>query len=135
MQPDGKSIYVGGNFSNVGSLGCPSVCRLDVEKAQWNTIAMGIGGSVYDLAVTNEQVIAAGDLTVDNTPTAVATMQNQGSSWSAMSQQDTMSSMGTVKAVLSGPNKEAIVAGRNETSGFLGTWDGQTYSNIGKLDP
>lgn len=95
---------------------------------------MGIGGSVYDLAVTNEQVIAAGDLTVDHTPTAVATMQTQGTSWSAMSQQDTTASIGTVRAVLSGPNKEAIVAGRNETASFLGTWDGQTYSNIGKLE-
>ncbi|KAI9323395.1 cortical protein marker for cell polarity-domain-containing protein [Dichotomocladium elegans] len=125
-QPDGTAIYIGGNFSSVGSLSCPSVCKLNTQTNQWNAVALGISGEVYDLAVNNDQIIAVGDISVGSTRTAVARMDTQGNTWTAMS----MGSTGIPTAVLSGLNQEAVVAGRNETSSFLATWDGSQFSSL-----
>ncbi|KAI9264062.1 cortical protein marker for cell polarity-domain-containing protein [Phascolomyces articulosus] len=130
-QPDGNAIFIGGDFTSVGSMHCTSVCKLDTQTRQWNEVAPGITGQVYDIAVANNQVTVVGDIAVNNNPTFAARTQDS-SSWTAMSASDAIT--GTPTAVLNGPS-DVIVAGSNGSAGYLGTWDGHQFSSIAQLGP
>ncbi|KAI8150283.1 cortical protein marker for cell polarity-domain-containing protein [Fennellomyces sp. T-0311] len=127
-QPDGNAVFIGGNFSMVGSMQCSSVCKLDTQTRQWNEVTSGISGQVYDIAVANNQITVVGDIAINNSPTYAA--RTQGNSWSAMSDQLS----GVPTAVLNGPS-EVIVAGSDGNAGYVGTWDGNHFSSIAQLGP
>ncbi|KAG2219729.1 hypothetical protein INT45_007768 [Circinella minor] len=137
-QPDGNAIFIGGDFTFVGSsLHCSSVCKLDTQTRQWNEVAPGMTGQVHDIAVANNQITVVGDITVDNNPTYAAQVSqddssSSSSSWVPMSASDTVA--GTPTAVLNGPS-DVIVAGSNGSGGYLGTWDGHQFSNMANLGP
>lgn len=84
---------------------------MDTQARQWNNVALGISGHVYDLAVTQNQVTAVGDISINNNPTRIARMQSQGNLWTAMSLDAETSNIGIPTAVLNGPDN-VIVAGR-----------------------
>ena len=134
-QPDGNAIFIGGDFAFVGSsMHCSSICKLDTQTRQWNQVAPGITGQVRDIAVANNQVTVVGDIAVDSNPTFAAQVSQDGSSsssnsWVVMSASDAVT--GTATAVLNGPS-DVIVAGSNGSAGYIGTWDGRQFSNIGK---
>lgn len=104
-------MYIAGNFTNVGSLNCPSVCKLDTELLQWNLIANGISGHAYDLMVNNDELVVVGDITVNNQPASVAQIASQASTWTAKSFGTSQGSFGTPTVILEGPD-QMIIGGR-----------------------
>jgi hypothetical protein len=46
--PDGTGILVGGRFTHVGSLPCPSLCLLDTKSLQWSSVGANVSGTVLD---------------------------------------------------------------------------------------
>lgn len=46
--PDGTGILVGGRFTHVGSLSCPSLCLLDTRSLQWRSLGTNVSGEISD---------------------------------------------------------------------------------------
>jgi hypothetical protein len=46
--PDGTGILVGGRFTHVGSLSCPSLCLLDTRSLQWRSLGTNVSGEILD---------------------------------------------------------------------------------------
>jgi hypothetical protein len=73
-QPDSTNIYVGGDFSEAGSLPCATLCYYDASVQQWNTPGLGLEGTITAMFwSSNSELIIAGDLTVGGNRTTMAT--------------------------------------------------------------
>ncbi|KAF7731991.1 hypothetical protein EC973_007096 [Apophysomyces ossiformis] len=133
IQDDGQRVYIGGNFSSVGSLDCGSVCAFDTRTRQWDRVAQGLDGTVYALTVTGDRILAMGDLNINGQAAYIAQLNSRGV-W-ATSLAGNAGVKGIPTAALDAPG-QTIIAGSNGTSAYLGMWDGQSYTSLGsKLGP
>ncbi|KAI8381043.1 cortical protein marker for cell polarity-domain-containing protein [Radiomyces spectabilis] len=130
LRSDGKALFIGGNFSLAGSLACAAVCTLDTNTRQWNMVAQGMTGHVRDLTISGGQMTAVGALTVNDQPTYIAKLPDQAATWISYWPQTT-ATFGVPTTVLGGPNQAVIVAGSNASMGYLGSWDGQQFTDLG----
>ncbi|TKA23058.1 hypothetical protein B0A50_07374 [Salinomyces thailandicus] len=74
VQPNSAHVYVGGSFASAGSLPCATLCYYDVNAEQWNTPASGLGGTITNMIWSSKnELIIAGNLTVDGNTTTMAT--------------------------------------------------------------
>lgn len=77
-QPDSSAVYVGGNFDEAGSLPCPTLCYYDASTQQWNTPGLGLSGTITAMFwASKDDLIIAGDLTVGNNKTTMATYDSR----------------------------------------------------------
>ena len=126
-------VYVGGSFDTAGSLGCPSVCIF--ENGAWNPPGSGLTGSVTSLTWQGtDRLLAAGNLTVSNNATSLATYDTTKSQWTALS--GAAESIPGPVTALASANKDASsfwVAGQSKNnSAFLVKYDGNSnsYSSV-----
>ena len=131
-RPNSDQVYVGGSFETAGSLGCPAVCMF--ESQRWNQPGTNLGGSVAAFAWQgSNKLLAGGNLTVDNSPTTLATYDTKSSQWSALNGAS-RDVPGPVTA-LSPANDDASqfwVAGKsNNGSAFLLKYDGSNFNSVG----
>ncbi|KAI9014562.1 cortical protein marker for cell polarity-domain-containing protein [Phycomyces nitens] len=131
IQVNGNSniVNVAGNFSLAGSLECPSVCSLNTNTLQWDKVAQGLQGQVYDMTTFDGRMIVVGDLQVNNQHTFIAEIRDQSSTWAVPADMQS-TELGIPTTLLSMP-KKVLIAGSNSTSGYLGTWDGTKYTDLG----
>ena len=124
-------IYVGGNFATAGSLGCPAVCVF--RNGAWNQPGNGLGGIVSAFAWQgNDQLLVAGNLTINNNATTLATYDTSKTEWTALDGANNVP--GPVTAL--GPADDAAskfwVAGKSANgSAFLMKYDGSQFKSIG----
>lgn len=82
-RPNSGQVYVGGSFETAGSLGCPAVCTF--ENQRWNQAGTNLRGSVAAFAWQgSNKLLAGGNLTVDGSPTTLATYDTKALSWTAL---------------------------------------------------
>ena len=134
LRPDTAQVYVGGNFQTAGSLGCPSVCIF--ENGQWSQPGSRLGGSVGALVWQGrDNLLAGGNLTVDNNPTSLAKYDTKKQQWTALDRAGS-DVPGPVTAL--SPANDAVsqfwVAGTSRNgSAFIMKYDGSKFKPIGTL--
>jgi hypothetical protein len=117
--PDGKRLLIGGKFSKVGILDCDAVCVIDPITRQWNPVALGLTGVVYDMITTsNGQVTVVGDLNVQNQPAAaIASVSDSSSTWSL--NLNTNQLAGTPITAVNSIDNQIIVAGTRYVNNII----------------
>jgi hypothetical protein len=125
-QADGKSIYVGGNFSYAGLLNCNSICLLSTDTRQWNQVNQAISGDIQDMAVDdNGMVTIVGDLHLGNTKTTLASLNKSTNTWQPAPKDI---SIGTLNAILQENGANYLVAGKTSSNAtYIGSWNGQGF--------
>ena len=130
--PNSAQVYVGGSFETAGSLDCPAVCTF--ENQRWNQPGTNLGGSVAAFAWQgSNKLLAGGNLTVDNSPTTLATYDTKKSQWAAL-RGASNSVPGPVTALSPATNdaSQFWVAGKNANgSAFLLKYDGSSFTSVG----
>lgn len=84
VRPSSTQIFVGGDFSSAGSLGCSTVCMFDTSSGQWSNPGTGIGGVATAFTWASDRtLIVGGNLTVNGNDTAVASYDAKKQTWSS----------------------------------------------------
>ncbi|KAG0163868.1 hypothetical protein DFQ30_010841 [Apophysomyces sp. BC1015] len=109
VQDDGRAIYIGGNFSSVGSLNCASVCAFDTRTRQWDRVAQGLDGIVHAITTSNNQIMAVGNLSLNGRPTYIAQLNNRGFWTASLARSSAVAGVPT--AALAAPS-QTVIAGR-----------------------
>ncbi|KAI5288938.1 hypothetical protein KEM54_004656 [Ascosphaera aggregata] len=78
-----SDVYVGGRFDAAGGLPCPSVCLYQMDQQSWSRPGAGLDGTVNVLKWANSTLIAAGNLTVNDQKTYIATYSMKKQEWVA----------------------------------------------------
>ncbi|KAL7326618.1 hypothetical protein PS15p_208924 [Mucor circinelloides] len=141
IHPDGKRIVIGGQFTRVGSFDCDAVCVMDPRIRQWNTLALGLSGTIYDIVTfagqDGQRLTAVGDLKIQGNPTHVATLSNTDTFWTTQSNTDAVPGVPTM--AVNGLESDILIAGQhnNNNSYFVGsvTTDGPFASLEANLGP
>ncbi len=131
VRPNNPEIYVGGNFATAGSLGCPAVCVF--RNGAWNQPGNELGGSVSTFTWQgNNQLLAGGNLTINNNATTLAIYDTSTTKWTAL---DAASDVPGPVTALGPANNDAShfwVAGKSSNgSAFLMKYDGSQFTSIG----
>ncbi|PKS10492.1 hypothetical protein jhhlp_002244 [Lomentospora prolificans] len=83
IQPQTGLVFVGGSFSQAGSLPCSGICVYNAEQAQWQQPGVNIQGTVHSLIWTSDTtLVAAGSLAVNETvSTSLAIYSSETQTW------------------------------------------------------
>lgn len=132
-RPDSDDIYVGGDFTDAGSLDCPGVCAY--SQMQWNRPGTGLSGVTNAMLWTSTNTLVVGGLLeLNGANVSLATYDVKAQSWSITS--DETHFPGPVTALTAG-NKDSShiwAAGRAANgSTFLVKHDGQAWVAIGDV--
>ena len=131
VKPNNPEIYVGGNFSTAGSLGCPAVCVF--RNGVWNQPGNGLGGSVSAFAWQgNNQLLAGGNLTINDNATVLATYDTSKTEWKALDAASAVPGPVTAIGPANNDASEFWVAGKSTNgSAFLMKYAGNQFTSIG----
>lgn len=131
VRPNKPEIYVGGNFATAGSLGCPAVCVF--RNGQWNQPGNELGGSVSAFTWQgNDQLLAGGNLTVNNNATTLATYDTSKTQWKALTAASDVPGPVTALGPANIDASKFWVAGKSPNgSAFLMYYDGSHFKSIG----
>ncbi|GAD97268.1 cellular morphogenesis protein (Rax2), putative [Paecilomyces variotii No. 5] len=137
-RPSSSEVYVGGEFDSAGELPCPSVCFYDTSANSWSRPGFGIGGVVSTLKwVNNDKLLVAGNLTVSNNRSMVATYNTKDQSWTSMNgtSADDIPGPVTVLSPASDDVSQIWLAGKSSTNGssFLIYYDGNNFHTVGNV--
>ncbi|PGH18931.1 hypothetical protein AJ80_04258 [Polytolypa hystricis UAMH7299] len=134
-RPDTSEVYVGGQFESARSLPCPSVCNYQTESNQWIRPGDGLRGTVSVLRWSNkENLIAAGNLTVNGNSAMLASYDTEAQTWSAFNVNSTIP--GPVTALCPAREDGSLfwIAGETSSgSSFITFYDGSTFHLIDNL--
>ncbi|MGH7942024.1 MAG: hypothetical protein ACREFR_13235 [Limisphaerales bacterium] len=136
----GGSMYVGGNFTGIGSVhGLVSASNIAVynySTGTWSALGSGANGTVSAILVTNGVVYVGGSFTSAGGVAANGIAEWNGSTWSALGNGLTNSSgAGTVNALATSGN--TLYAGGTFTNADgayaagVAAWNGSTWPGLG----
>ena len=81
VRPSSTDVYVGGNFTGAGGLGCNGLCEF--SNGQWSRPGSGFEGDVAALLWQgNDQVLVAGNVSVSGNRSSLATYDASKQTWS-----------------------------------------------------
>ncbi|KAL9538674.1 hypothetical protein MBANPS3_010757 [Mucor bainieri] len=127
-QGDGKSVYVGGDFSFAGMLNCDGLCVLSLDTRQWTQPNQGISGTVNDMYIddTTRLLTVVGNLTVNqNTPTSLASLDTSSNTatWTAAPFNEQYT---TPSALLYDSDNQFLLTGSKDNATWVAKWDGHS---------
>ena len=130
VRPNKPEIYVGGNFVTAGSLGCPAVCVF--RNGAWNQPGTELGGSVSAFTWQgNDQLLAGGNLTINNNATTLATYDTSKTKWKALTAANNVPGPVTALGPSTNDASKFWVAGKcTNGSAFLMYYDGSHFRSI-----
>jgi hypothetical protein len=137
VRPSSTEVYFGGVFDAAGALPCPAVCVWDTSDGQWSRPGVDMQGSVTSLQwASDDQLIAAGNLTIGNNQTMVATYDTSSQKWSSVDGASPSEIPGAISAF--GPAATDMsaywIAGQaSNGSTFLMEYDGSKFNSAGQL--
>lgn len=81
VRPDTSDVYVGGSFDTAGSLGCSAVCIYSTSSRQWTRPGTNLAGTTNNMVwVTNDNLVAGGNFTINATATTPLVTYTAGAS-------------------------------------------------------
>lgn len=137
VRPSSTEVYFGGVFDAAGALPCPAVCVWDTSDGQWSRPGVDMQGSVTSLQwASDDQLIAAGNLTIGSNQTMIATYDTSSQVWSSVDGASPSEIPGAISAF--GPAATDIssywIAGQaSNGSTFLMEYDGSKFNSAGQL--
>ncbi|KAK3497731.1 cortical protein marker for cell polarity-domain-containing protein [Neurospora hispaniola] len=131
-------VYVGGSFTQAGSLDCPGVCFFSTSSSQWQQAGQNLGGTVNTLLWVDENLLlAGGNLTINNTASAyLATYDPKTLVWDAYP--DAGQLPGPVEVLTAGTsdNKQIWVSGTSSNGSVYlmksEKDDGSSWHSVGQ---
>ncbi|KAG7292081.1 hypothetical protein NEMBOFW57_002113 [Staphylotrichum longicolle] len=119
VRSSSKDVYVGGSFTQAGSLDCPGVCFFSTTASQWNQAGRNLEGDVATLMwATDTILVAGGNLTINSTtPTFLARYDTTKQSWDAYPGAAQLPGPVTVLTAGAGDGGEVWAAGTSATDG------------------
>jgi hypothetical protein len=134
-RPDTTEVYVGGSFDLAGSLDCTAVCMYESTTSQWTRLGKSVEGTVSALAwETKDKMLVAGNLTVGNYETTMATYDAKTNQWTEVD--GAASIPGPITALCQGSSDATHywVAGQSTNgSSFLIKYDGSQFIPVGDV--
>lgn len=136
-RPESGQVYVGGHFTSAGSLPCPGVCYYEMSVNQWSRPGAGLQGDVAELLwATDKKLIVAGNLTVGNNDTMLATYDTSSQVWKSTEGASAPNIPGPITAICAATEDASRmwVAGQSSNgSSFLIRYDGSDYLSVGSI--
>lgn len=134
-RPGSKDVYLGGHFDGGGGYPCPNVCIFDPALGQYSRPGTSLGGTVVELKwISENELVAVGDLQVDGSNTAAATYHVKKDTWKALDGTSTIP--GTVTAFTPANQDISVfwIAGQTSNgSAFLANYDGSSLQTVGDV--
>ncbi|QIW96436.1 hypothetical protein AMS68_001954 [Peltaster fructicola] len=132
-QPSTASMYVGGQFSNAGSLSCPVLCVYDTNAKNWNAPASGLSGTIGSMIWTSgTQLVIAGNFSINGDQTMMATYDTSALKYTAFTGASGL--QGPIGAITAGDSqyKTWFVAGTSSTNGstYLAKYNNGAWTTI-----
>lgn len=129
-QPSQDNIFVGGSFTQAGSLPCSGVCIYGPQENSWTQPGVNVEGEVHCMTWTSDTVLAVGgSLTVNGSAdTPLATYNTETQAWDTYPGSDEIP--GTVDAMTLGSSdgKQLWIAGHaDDDSTFIMKYDGSKW--------
>jgi len=130
-RPNTADVYVGGSFSEAGSLSCPTVCVF--SASQWDPPGTGLGG-VANVMVWGSQntLVVGGALSVNGGNVSLATYNVKAQNWTASVGASSIPGPVTALAAANSDASQLWVAGTaTNGSAFLMKFDGKNWNSVG----
>ncbi|KAI8997104.1 cortical protein marker for cell polarity-domain-containing protein [Pilobolus umbonatus] len=125
--PNGKYVYVAGNFSYAGLLNCNSICALSTDIRQWTSITQELQGTITDMEVEGSDIILIGELSVNNQKTYSTVLKNTEGVWSTERLDDIP---GIPSTLLRQGSGEYLISGESGNELFIGTWNKEQFTPL-----
>ncbi|KAF2224972.1 cortical protein marker for cell polarity-domain-containing protein [Elsinoe ampelina] len=138
VQPNSANVYVGGNFSQAGSLSCPSLCMYDSAGSQWMTPGTDLSGVVTAMTwASDTRLVLAGNLTAGGNITTMVNYDSRAQTFSSFPNANSLPGPVTALTPATGDYNQFWVAGTatSNNSVFLQKYDGQNWIPVGGLGP
>ncbi|PSK60523.1 hypothetical protein B9Z65_673 [Elsinoe australis] len=136
VQPNSANVYVGGNFSQAGSLSCPSLCMYDSAGSQWMTPGTDLSGVVSTMTwASDTRLVLAGNLTAGGNRTTMVNYDSRAQTFSSFPGANSLPGPVTALTPATGDYNQFWVAGTatNNNSAYLQKYDGQNWVAVGGL--
>ncbi|KAB8299198.1 hypothetical protein EYC80_001294 [Monilinia laxa] len=128
-------LYVGGSFTQAGSLDCPGVCLFTASAAQWNRPGTNLEGTVNTMLwASDTSLVVGGLLSVDGVNVSLATYDTKAQTWAAADGADAIP--GTVTSLVpatSDVSQYWIAGTANNGSVFIMKYDGTNWNSVGNV--
>ena len=137
-QPSSSSVFVGGSFSEAGSLSCEALCIYDTSTEQWNVPGVGLGGTITSMFWSSKtQLIISGDLTLGSNQTTMATYDAKKREFTQYTGAGSLPGPITVLSPANGQYNEFWAAGLATENGsaFLSKFADDRWTGVGGLGP
>ncbi|KAJ9625932.1 hypothetical protein H2203_004701 [Taxawa tesnikishii (nom. ined.)] len=135
-QPNAPDVYVGGSFSNAGSLNCPSLCVYDTQTSQWNSPGTGLSGPIAAMTwASNTHLIIAGNITVGGNATTMATYDARAQTFTEFTGASDLPGPVSALVVANSAYDQFWVAGTatNNNTAYLEKYDGKNWIPVSGL--
>ncbi|KAI0009790.1 cortical protein marker for cell polarity-domain-containing protein [Xylariaceae sp. FL0662B] len=133
VRPNTGDVYVGGSFDSAGSLPCPSVCVFGTSTNQWNRPGFELDGDVYGMMWSSDSnLLAGGNLTVNDTTTYLASYDVSGSKWTGFPGAETLPGPVTAFTAANRDVSQLWAAGtQSDGVTYLMKYDGSSWAPAG----
>ncbi|KAF4552578.1 Cortical protein marker for cell polarity-like protein [Elsinoe fawcettii] len=138
VQPNSANVFVGGNFSQAGSLSCPALCMYDSAQSQWMTPGNDLSGVVTTMTwASDTRLVLAGNLTAGGNRTTMVNYDSRAQTFSSFPGANTLPGPVSALTPATGDYNQFWVAGTATTNNsvFLQKYDGQNWIAVGGLGP
>lgn len=128
-------LYVGGSFTQAGSLDCPGVCLFTASASQWNRPGTNLEGIVNTMLwASDTSLVVGGSLQVNGANVSLATFDTKGQTWSTATGAEAIP--GTVTSLVPATSdiSQYWVAGTaTNGSAFVMKYDGTNWNSVGNV--
>ncbi|QSZ30019.1 hypothetical protein DSL72_004537 [Monilinia vaccinii-corymbosi] len=128
-------LYVGGSFTQAGSLDCPGVCLFTASASQWNRPGTNLEGTVNTMLwASDTTLVVGGSLSVNGANVSLATYDTKGQTWAVAN--GASSIPGTVTSLVPATSdvSQYWVAGTaSNGSVFIMKYDGTNWHSVGNV--
>lgn len=134
VRPNTNQLIVAGSFEQAGSLSCNSFCIYDLSANRWLSPSPGMSGTVSSMQfIGNNQVVFAGDLTLNNSNVYLAQYNFDNSAFTTFGDLST-SLPGPINsfALNSDGLSSVFASGTDSSSGdaYVAHWNGSAWNRV-----
>lgn len=134
-KPNSGDVYVGGSFSEAGSLDCPGVCVFMNPTGQWVRPGTNLDGTGQAMLWTSDNsLVVGGSLTIAGNATYLVSYDATSHIWSPFNGATAIPGPVTALTPATSDNSQLWVAGTaTNGSSFLMKYDGSNWNSVGYL--